>query len=269
MKTKVSAANPFRKDRYLFLWEVLRNHKPGRHLDYGAYNGEILNVLAKTEVITDGIGVDLNLGVVEEHRLAMNKNVELRYIEKGAKLPFDDDSFDSISMLDVLEHIHDQESILKELNRVLRAGGKLIITVPKTHVWSFLDVGNFKFRFPRLHKLYVSWRYSKAYFDERYATNVNGLYGDVEKEKMWHQHFKPVELESLLRNCGFDEFEFDGAGLFQRPLSILGLLLPFAKPFFSKLAVKDAIFFEQSNLFSVAIRSLPDDCGAGLASTYD
>jgi ubiquinone/menaquinone biosynthesis C-methylase UbiE len=140
----------------------------------------------------------------------MHKLVELKLITKGVKLPFDDHSFDSVSMLDVLEHIHEQEPILKECHRVLRVGGKLIITVPKKHVWSFLDIGNFKFRFPRVHKFYVCWRYSQAYYNERYANNVNGLFGDVEVEKMWHQHFKPDELKSLLSDSGFDDIDCRG-----------------------------------------------------------
>lgn len=45
-------------------------------------------------------------------------------------LPFDDGSFDKVIASEVLEHIHDDESALAELARVLRPGGRLAVTIP-------------------------------------------------------------------------------------------------------------------------------------------
>ncbi|MBY9007920.1 MAG: class I SAM-dependent methyltransferase [Candidatus Lokiarchaeota archaeon] len=45
-------------------------------------------------------------------------------------LPYRDDSFNLIIMLDVLEHIKDDKIVLKEINRILKENGYLIITVP-------------------------------------------------------------------------------------------------------------------------------------------
>lgn len=46
------------------------------------------------------------------------------------KLPFEDNIFDTIICSEVIEHIADHESAIKELSRVLKKGGKLILTVP-------------------------------------------------------------------------------------------------------------------------------------------
>jgi SAM-dependent methyltransferase len=45
-------------------------------------------------------------------------------------LPFVDDEFDCIVSIDVLEHLDGDQRFLGELRRVLRPGGRLIVTVP-------------------------------------------------------------------------------------------------------------------------------------------
>jgi SAM-dependent methyltransferase len=46
-------------------------------------------------------------------------------------LPFPDGSFDRVICSEVLEHIPDDEGAMRELTRVLRAGGTMAITVPR------------------------------------------------------------------------------------------------------------------------------------------
>jgi SAM-dependent methyltransferase len=46
------------------------------------------------------------------------------------RLPFPDGTFDVITALDVVEHIRDDERALRELFRVLRTEGVLLVTVP-------------------------------------------------------------------------------------------------------------------------------------------
>jgi SAM-dependent methyltransferase len=45
-------------------------------------------------------------------------------------LPYDTESFDLITLLDVLEHIEDDRGVLREVARALRPGGLLLLTVP-------------------------------------------------------------------------------------------------------------------------------------------
>ncbi len=45
-------------------------------------------------------------------------------------LPFDDESFDCVVAIDVLEHLDDDQPFLAEVRRVLLPGGRAVVTVP-------------------------------------------------------------------------------------------------------------------------------------------
>ena len=51
-------------------------------------------------------------------------------------LPFDDESFEVVTMLAVLEHLHHPHAMLQEIARVLKPSGALVLTVPSL-CWSF------------------------------------------------------------------------------------------------------------------------------------
>jgi SAM-dependent methyltransferase len=62
-------------------------------------------------------------------------------------IPLPGDSFDLAVMLDVLEHIEDEQEALTEIGRVTRPGGALLITVPAYEfLWSSHDESHHHFR---------------------------------------------------------------------------------------------------------------------------
>lgn len=254
MRTVISERNPFGANLYGFLWEKLRERSKGKHLDYGAFDGSILRKLLETEVIAEGTGIDLNKTVITASANDNSDTFSLISITKGSPLPFENDSFDSVSMIEVLEHICDQKTILKDIHRVLKHKGILIITVPKKHIFSFLDAGNYKFIFPTLHRILYQVFYSKAEYNRRYIQCEYGLFGDIEVEKMWHQHFSEDELNALLMKSGFDVIEVDGSGLFFRFIIPFYIMIPFLRKITSKLCGLDAVKFHSSSLFCVATK---------------
>jgi len=63
------------------------------------------------------------------------------------ELPFPDDVFSVVSAFDVLEHCADEHASLREIHRVLRPGGVLLLSVPAYQwAWTDFDVANGHFR---------------------------------------------------------------------------------------------------------------------------
>lgn len=58
----------------------------------------------------------------------------------GTTLPFENNSFDSILCTEVFEHVPNLDNILKELHRVLKPQGKILISVP--FVWNEHEIPN-------------------------------------------------------------------------------------------------------------------------------
>jgi len=257
MHTELSADNPHGYNRYGFAWQ----HIPvggAAHLDFGCQNGAFLASL-KSKAIAHLVGVDISADAVRKaHQLF--PDIEVIHICKTVPLPFDDGAFTSITILDVIEHLTEQSALLSELNRVLQDNGVLIVTVPGQHFFSFLDTGNFKFRFPRIHRWYYCRKHSKAEYELRYMSHPDGLIGDISARKRWHEHFARTQLEKLLNCCGFTVVDFDGAGFFVRLIKNAELLLGWIGPvkFFCKhLEILDARLFESANLFCLAQKKQP------------
>jgi SAM-dependent methyltransferase len=62
-------------------------------------------------------------------------------------IAFKPESLDAVAMFDVLEHIDDEESILRQLHQILKPHGMLYLTVPAySWLWSQEDVGAGHFR---------------------------------------------------------------------------------------------------------------------------
>lgn len=55
---------------------------------------------------------------------------ELDYQSDIQNMPLPNESFDTVLSAEVLEHVPDPEKALREIHRVLRPGGKLVITIP-------------------------------------------------------------------------------------------------------------------------------------------
>ncbi|MDA9112780.1 class I SAM-dependent methyltransferase [Gammaproteobacteria bacterium] len=260
MKQKLNSKNPYKNSinskfngSKAYLSEFLLLTSNNYHLDFGAHDGELISTLKKKNLISSGIGLDANREVVEANHSQMPEGVELKAININTSLPFNDSSFDSISIIGVIEHVVEQKRLIKELHRILIPGGSILVAVPGKHFFSFLDMGNWKFVFPRLHERYIVLTKGEQFFKDHYSHNPNGLYGDVEIEKFWHEHFKKNDLKSLLEECGFNIDDLDGFGFFNRVITNTAYFSPsFMTKFFNRLVELDALYFSSTEIWALA-----------------
>jgi SAM-dependent methyltransferase len=256
MKQKLSAENPFGYTPKGLAFELIKQYgNRGAHLDYGTYNGAFVKALGEASVISRGVGVDVNAEVVLQHKQYMPSNVSLEVIQKNAPLRFGAGEFDSISILGVIEHVKDQERLLRQLVTALKPGGLMIIAVPGQHAFSWLDMGNFKFRFPRLHRVVYTLMHSKEEYRQRYIECRNGLFGDIEVEKMWHEHFSMASMAKLLDAVQLKLKHTDGQGFFQRILINIAYFFGGQKGLMKPLIDADAKWFSSCELVFVAQKS--------------
>jgi SAM-dependent methyltransferase len=100
-------------------------------LDIGCGYGYGSNLLSKSARSVTGL--DYHPPAIAFARENYGAGAEnLRYLEHNANnpLPFVDDSFDLIVSSEVLEHVENQEGLIREVRRVCRSGGRAIIKTP-------------------------------------------------------------------------------------------------------------------------------------------
>lgn len=100
-----------------------------RAMDFGCGSGYGTIILA--DEAAHVVGADASPRAIEfcsEHHA--KPNLEFKKITPNQRLPFDDGAFDVISSFQVIEHVPDVPPYLAELKRVLKPGGKLLITTP-------------------------------------------------------------------------------------------------------------------------------------------
>lgn len=111
--------------RNYWLYPKLVRNLPGKTLDIGCGIGDMLAYRAFTT------GVDINPLTVN---YCNNRGLEAHLMEPD-KLPFKNNSFDSVLLDNVLEHIENPSALLLEIRRVLDTKGILLIGVPGNCGW--------------------------------------------------------------------------------------------------------------------------------------
>lgn len=115
----------------------------GRLLDAGCGTGAVLRVLRPGSTASeDGLPATWGLdAAIEALRFARQKCEAGLVCGSAEAIPFADQSFQMVLMLDVLEHLDDDGRGASEAMRILAPGGHLVVTVPAyPTLWSDHDV---------------------------------------------------------------------------------------------------------------------------------
>lgn len=115
---------PFlRKMRINKVLPIIKKYPSSKLLDIGCgFNYKFL--LEVEPYISEGYGIDFKVPELKKGKI-ITKQIKL-----NNKLPFNENSFDFVIMLAVLEHLDHPVEIVEEIERILKPKGKLILTVP-------------------------------------------------------------------------------------------------------------------------------------------
>lgn len=188
-----TAADPFHglyKQKRDDVLRIVGTLPPGSDvLDLGGGPGRVAIPLAQAHRVSlcDISERMLSIAVEAARQVPVpSGNLQVAQVDASEALPFAADSFDAAVALDLLVHLPDPSAALRELRRVLRSGGRLLVDMTNSNpLWTL--------RYPR----YVGRR------PARWLATFRG--GGVLPE--WQsivRHQRLGEFDQLLRSCGFD-----------------------------------------------------------------
>lgn len=124
--TAINYRRPFEQK---FIIQALELKPGNKLLEIGCNKGKFLTKLVNKGLLAaeDAYGIDVNESGIA-HAKKSAKGVYA--IMDATKTTFDTNTFDKALMIHVLEHIPEYKGTLRELHRVLKPEGLLIITVP-------------------------------------------------------------------------------------------------------------------------------------------
>src|ERR1700676_998856 len=148
--------------------------REGKVLDLGCAFGFATLKLARKGYTT--IGVDNSARYIA---WARRRHPGGTYLQSSAEsLPLEDASFDAVLCLDVLEHVVDQAAVIREIERVLRPEGMLILSVP--------------------HRGLLGWLDSLNLYAKLVRTTHHGLFPQEIAQTGIHRHYSVRQLQQLL-----------------------------------------------------------------------
>jgi len=173
----------FNKPRFEFFDSYVPNWQGLKALDVGCGGGFTCEFMANRGMIVSGIDPSQNsIQVAQEH--ASQSGLKIDYSHGFAEdLPYDDNSFDLVTCVDVLEHVADLNKVIAEINRVLKTNGLFLFDTINR---------NFKSR------AIMIWL-------------LENITGDIARGSHdWRKFIKPKELLGLLKTNGFTDVAIKG-----------------------------------------------------------
>lgn len=109
-------------------WRMLAGSR--RVLDLGCGRGDFGRL--RPDPAVEVVGLDHDADAVAT--AARYENARQADLSSGT-LPFEPATFDAVFAKDVLEHLADSARMVGEIARVMRTGGRLIVSVPMEYPW--------------------------------------------------------------------------------------------------------------------------------------
>jgi len=97
----------------------------GRVLEFGAGTGTLI-----TQLVADGCACTFTGADLLPRPAGIPSDIEWIHADLNAPLPSADGSFDAIISTEVIEHLENPRAVFREFARLLRPGGRLLLTTP-------------------------------------------------------------------------------------------------------------------------------------------
>src|SRR3989344_2579274 len=114
---------------------IVNSLKPKKILDVGCGTGSLISSLS---IQYDVVGCEYSSRAL---KLCKKRGVDDLVKSDAEKLPFGEENFDVVTVLDVVEHIDHDVEMLAEIRRILKRDGHVVISVPAhMFLWQAHDV---------------------------------------------------------------------------------------------------------------------------------
>lgn len=107
----------------------------GRILDIGSADGTFTKVILEHSKADKIVGIDVleNSVAYARRRFARSHRMSFR-VADAQRLPFKAGEFDAVFCLETLEHVEDPKRVLREIKRILKKDGYLLVLVPSENL---------------------------------------------------------------------------------------------------------------------------------------
>jgi 2-polyprenyl-3-methyl-5-hydroxy-6-metoxy-1,4-benzoquinol methylase len=129
----------FERTSKQFMRALIPDQPSLRILDVGCGTG--LNTWFLAKAGHSVAGIDLSEIAINKYR---DKGFEGFVCDvEGGRTPFADNSFDLVYASEVIEHCADTAAFLRELHRLCKPGGKMLLSTPNSAFWPYRILGLF------------------------------------------------------------------------------------------------------------------------------
>ena len=111
--------------------DACRTHiKQGKVLDLGSGDGYLKKYLSNDVNLPAGTIKPTSLFEITQMDIQDSHDIDVIHNAEQSPYPFDDQSFDGIVCSELLEHIFNPHTVIKECHRILKTDGIMILTIP-------------------------------------------------------------------------------------------------------------------------------------------
>lgn len=214
-KSKIYALYHLNKPRFEFFDRHATNWQGLKTLDVGCGGGFSCEFMAERGAIVSGIDQSQKcVQTAKNHALISGFKIDYRQ-GLAENMPYDDNTFDVVICVDVLEHVADYKQVVSEVHRILKPGGLFFFdTINRTFSSQVVMIG----------------------LMENILQEIRRGVHD------WDKFITPQELSVVMGNTGFGNIEIKGFDMFGK----MGALLTECNRFWANLMGGKQLFPDAS-----------------------